>query len=538
VRQARRLRLLIAVGAWTAASACLAPPVESPATRIIQQTPIRVRQDTQNMVDVLFMIDNSPSMDAMQTELEAKFGEFLQVFTDLAANGTYADLHLGVVTSDYGAGDTAAPQGCDRSPGGQLGHLQAMGAAADKSCAGLAPQGSPFIHYAFGANGATTNLAGGATDPASLVKTFTCMASVGSQGCGFEHQLESVYAALTNTKENAGFLRPGALLTVVFVTNEDDGSAPPATHIFENSVSANAMYGAWDTYRQTRFGVACGSPLALAPYAPSNGPLAGCVPAENDNMVMLGDEYDVSTRYIPLFTQPPPIGVVDDPASNVILVGIQAPTDKFQIVTVKANTGCGAVAGSCTAATYQPCSTFPGDASCLVRLDHSCQNHVQPGFFGDPAIRLEKVINAVDHHQIASICGSDLDATPDYSGALKELATLISSQIKPGCVPAPLVDANGNVTTTNPDCVIEDVTTSGGVTHESLLPRCTLDGTGLPATGTVVPCWYVHADSQCAPPASPQGVGIRIFRGGQAAPPGTVARVECSTRAVSGDGGV
>ncbi|MCU1278936.1 MAG: hypothetical protein JWM53_2482, partial [bacterium] len=59
----------------------------------------------------------------------------------------------------------------------------------------------------------------------TLEQTFTCMAAVGSRGCGFEHPLESVYAALTNRVENAGSLRDDALWAVVFVINEDDGAA-------------------------------------------------------------------------------------------------------------------------------------------------------------------------------------------------------------------------------------------------------------------------------------------------------------------------
>src|SRR5271154_7085378 len=115
------------------ATACLNPPVETPVTTVVQDTPVRVPQNEQNQIDVLFMVDNSPSMDAMQTELKARFSDFFQVFQDLATAGTYADLHIGVVTSDYGAGDTAGG-GCQASPGGQNGILQAKGAAADASC--------------------------------------------------------------------------------------------------------------------------------------------------------------------------------------------------------------------------------------------------------------------------------------------------------------------------------------------------------------------------------------------------------------------
>src|ERR1700742_4656478 len=112
-----RIRIILAslftVGV---ATACLNPPVETPATIVVQDTPVRVPQNENNQIDVLFMVDNSPSMEAMQNELKNRFGDFFQVFETLAQNGTYADLHIGVVTSDFGAGDTTSGT-CQASPG-------------------------------------------------------------------------------------------------------------------------------------------------------------------------------------------------------------------------------------------------------------------------------------------------------------------------------------------------------------------------------------------------------------------------------------
>ena len=45
--------------------------------------------------------------------------------------------------------------------------------------------------------------------------------------------------AHNNIAENAGFLRDDALLAVVFVTNEDDGSAPPDTDLFDRNKAAS-----------------------------------------------------------------------------------------------------------------------------------------------------------------------------------------------------------------------------------------------------------------------------------------------------------
>ncbi|HEX4460370.1 MAG TPA: hypothetical protein VIA18_20475, partial [Polyangia bacterium] len=249
----------------------------------ITKTDSVVGLGTQGKSDLLFMVDNSPSMDAMQAELRARFPQLIQTLSGLNAGGTL-DLHIGVVTSDYGAGDTAGG-GCSASPGGQNGLLQALGADADADC--QAPTGAPYIAYAVGAGGdVVSNLPAGQ----DLPTTFTCMASVGSAGCGFEHQLESVYAALHNTVENSGFLRDDATLAVVFLTNEDDGSAPPDAKFYESAADVN-VYGAYDTFRQTRFAIEC-SGMSI-PYGNDvDGTLANCVAAPAN----VGLAYDVS-RY-------------------------------------------------------------------------------------------------------------------------------------------------------------------------------------------------------------------------------------------------
>ena len=91
--------------------ACVSPPLENPQDVQGRVRTLYVPQNLKNKVDILFMVDNSNSMDAMQEELKTRFPQFFKPFQDLADKGTYADLNIGVVTSDYGAGSTGAP-GC------------------------------------------------------------------------------------------------------------------------------------------------------------------------------------------------------------------------------------------------------------------------------------------------------------------------------------------------------------------------------------------------------------------------------------------
>lgn len=502
------------LAAALALEACLAPPVTAEGAKVSQVIPISVAQNPQNQVDILFMIDNSPSMGAMQAELTARFPQFLQVFDELAhptepgVLPQYADLHIGVVTSDYGAGH-AANGSCDASPGGQRGRLQAQGAAAPASCA--PPSGAPFISYAFSPGAGTCNLPGGCT-AANLGATFSCMAQVGASGCGFEHPLESVYAALVDHgAQNPGFMRDGALLAVVFVTNEDDGSAPPATSLYDAGENG---FGPYDTFRQTRGAIACGSPLALIPYAPSSGPRADCGPAPNTATQKIGETYDLS-RYIDFFTKP---GLLkSDPANQVVLVGITAPIAPFETILARKQTG----AGVSPHAAYESCSPL-APPECFVALQHACQNQAQPAFFGDPSLRLQAVVRSAHLSQTANICGDDAAVPPDYSAALKKVADQILDTLRPGCIPAPLLDLD------HPDCDVQDVTSQpeGGETQRSILPCTDV------AAGSV--CWQVIRDDRCRG-LSPQGVAIEIERHGKDAPANTHARVECSTKACPSD---
>jgi hypothetical protein len=537
------LRTLVAFGSplmLVPLFACLAPPVESPRTTVTQETNVRVEQSIKDKVDVLFMVDNSSSMDPMQIELRSKFGQFFQVFEGLAASGTYADMHIGVVTSDYGAGDSAGG-GCDASPGGQKGVLQTTPSpnATNPPTGCQPPMGAPFIQYKFGANGATTNLPNG-NDATALVNEFTCMASVGAKGCGFEHQLESAYQALRNSKENAGFLRSDALLTVVFVTNEDDGSAAPNAKFYEqaNDPAGTSMYGQYTTYRQTRFAVDCGG--MQIPYGMPSGMLANCAAAPNP-MMDVSTAFDVS-RYISFFTLPAAQGGVKVDPHDVILVGIDGPETPVQTVLVDPSMG---------NTPYHLCPAPMLTNTCIQALQHSCENVPQPGFFADPAVRLNTVINSVANHKITSICGDDLTKTPDFTNAMQQLGELISSQIGPGCLNSPVANrADGT-----PDCEVEDVTANpDGTIKIQEIPSCA-------ENGNMTPCWQLndlltqYQMQGCVPPPGPppstcklplscqpvtnpvdgkqQLASVSINRGGNPPLANTTARVSCATIASS-----
>jgi len=457
----------------------------------------------QNKVDVLFVIDNSDGMEAIQQDLQNRISQFLKPFYDLADGGTYANLNLGVVTTDIGAGVAGAP-GCTPSGprgGGDQGLLQALGRLATPDC--LPPVGGHFIHYVFsGTGGGASNLPPGQT----LLKTLTCMIAVGTGGCAYPHTLEAARLALTtDLPDNLGFLRPEAQLVVVFVTNKDDGSAPPESDLF-----SGAPAGYPDRYqRQTRAGVVCGQPPAPPPEGPSGGPLADCGPAPNA-AGLSSRLYDVQ-RYVDFFTQPRRLGGVKDDPTMVALVAIDGTDAPFEVILSDPTTPWGQ--------PYAPCGT-PGP-SCVPVLQRSCAG-ASPGLTADPAVRLEAVVGAVASHKSTSVCESDY--TPALDAAEKVVGSSLGGHCLPRRVPR---DGHGQPLFL---CTVTDWSDwlVDGTPVPTDIPACD-------ATHSTVPCWLVEPKAPCGPPSnlSPDGVGLTVdygrnLNGMPAEPqPSTTTRASC-----------
>jgi hypothetical protein len=181
--------------------------------------PRTVPLDSPVKLDLLFMIDDSLSMQEEQGNLAQNVPRLIEALKNLPAG--FPDLHLGVVSSDLGAGSALRSGTCARSLGDQ-GMLQV------RSGCGLDPAKWRYLI----SNGEGNNFDGDIAD------VFACLANLGTKGCGFEHQLQSVRRALSGVvAENNGFLRSDAHLAVVYITDEDDCSAPPNSTFFGDYTS-------------------------------------------------------------------------------------------------------------------------------------------------------------------------------------------------------------------------------------------------------------------------------------------------------------
>jgi hypothetical protein len=175
--------------------------------------------------DILVVVDDSTSMEDEQENLRQNLSAFVQA---LASSAIPHDFQIGVTTTSvdntHGLVDEypyyAAPYGGVHIPF-PAGRLVAVdpGARTDPDLLGL-------LLWDAGA-GRFTGTRIIPTGSATLVNDFEANVLVGTQGSDKEEPLRAAELALTARiadGTNAGFLRPGARLGVIVLTDEDDCS--------------------------------------------------------------------------------------------------------------------------------------------------------------------------------------------------------------------------------------------------------------------------------------------------------------------------
>lgn len=262
-------------------------------------TPARVA----NQLDMLVVIDNSGSMTDVQANLIVDFQVLLETLQnplcgsrsnpaaephactgsadDVMLHQPLRDLHLGVVSTDLGTAGTTIP-GCDDAANGDNGRLNPLryGPAlqnhlpwaprrptAQTAPAGFRPDACgtstdrfpAFITFCSNTADPSCDLpdANASTrDPATFALWFRCNAGLFVNGCGLESQLESAWRALVENgasapsgTPNAGFLRDDAVLAIVVITDEEDGSVRQCAHDLgfsmtrgQRCIDASAVY--------------------------------------------------------------------------------------------------------------------------------------------------------------------------------------------------------------------------------------------------------------------------------------------------------
>jgi hypothetical protein len=389
-------------------------------------------------VDLLFLVDDSSSMTKSQDNLLRNFPVLMQTLENLP--GGLPNVHIAVVSSDMGAGDGSISE-CDPN-GGKKGVFQFAPRGACTS-SGLAP-GATFI----------SNIGGQKNYTGALPDVFTCIAALGEQGCGFEHQFAAITRALgvdgnPAPAENAGFLRPDALLAIVMITNEDDCSAAPGVALYNTASNSDLMskLGPLDNFRCNEFGHICdgGHPGRFAPNNDPNATVSytDCISNETEGF-LLGVE-DTATRLRTL--------KADD--GQIMVAAITGPRAPYVVGWVKPRTqdrSCG-----------QDVCPWP-------EIRHSCM--ADDGSFGDPSIRIAQLVDEFhDNGRLISICDGD------FAPALGSIADNIAKYVQAPCIEGQIAKKSG---TSKDDCSVTDNVTGKPI------PSCA-------DTGDAGLCWRLVA---------------------------------------------
>jgi hypothetical protein len=152
-------------------------------------------------VDLLFVIDNSGSMEDEQANLIASVPGFIDAMA--AELGDTEGYNVGVTTSDLYLGDISCPQ---------------EGALITKTT-GMGSSNAQCDPYSSGLRFMT--------EQDDLPAKFGCAAQVGISGDGNERPMQTMLAAVSPGISapgacNEGFLRDDAILVVVIITDEED----------------------------------------------------------------------------------------------------------------------------------------------------------------------------------------------------------------------------------------------------------------------------------------------------------------------------
>jgi hypothetical protein len=443
--------------------------------RLVEPTPapetmrrLQFVQSLNRKLDLLFLIDDSESMEQQQTRLAKNLPVLLTGLTKLPTG--LPDLHIAVVssTSQPGPGvGNSGPCAPGNEPNGAFRHtFNPAGLANHPECQGLTLDGT-FIKAEAGA---PPNFTG------RLEDVFSCIALLGQQGCGFEQQFGSIVRALDPSfadPGNAGFLRDDAYLGVVMLTNEDDCSAPVDTHVFDDTSRSSAdPFGRLVSYRCTEFGIRCGGQML-----PHTLPLHTTV--TEDDCVSTDDGMLLKTTDFEDFL----VGLKHGDRSKLLVAAISGQPTPFRVSDFE----------SLSSPRDASDPTAPGLVPSCGDLDNG---------YADPGVRVDRVVHDLGGQRF-DIC------MDDFSPALDQIATAIGAIIEQQCLPANVArDAAGR-----PICTVTQRTavTGSKTTKDTAVPFCGTDTAPFPS-----PCWRWfddgehcgagHAfsmctDSACAPPA-------------------------------------
>jgi hypothetical protein len=341
-------------------------------------------------LDLLFVIDDSPSMLDKQTSLKAAFPALVAQLSQMS--GGVPNLHLGVISTDMGTKGSAVT-----APGPTIG--SGPGSCSGTGKNGRLQKGTASITDDY----LRLDRSGAKNFTGTLADEFSAMASLGGNGCGFEQHLQALRTALS-AGANPGFVRDSANLAVVILTDEDDCSLLNPSMLGPDS----ATLGPLQSFRCTRFGVECSPDDINDPGAKS-----GCKPR-------------AASAYVEDIA----------PFRDALLAAKGGDARHVSL---------GVIAGNASPFAVE-LRTPPGGGTAVTALTHSCTYTTATGeAVADPAVRLQALTDALGSHGVmTSVCASDL--TPAAITIASNIGPLVGDTCLPRAIAQP---ANCVVTETH-----------------------------------------------------------------------------------------
>jgi len=442
-------------------------------------------------LDLVFMIDNSPSMAPKQAKLRAQFPKLIEALKN-PGDGSLPDLRIAIIDSDLGTGGAYANGSCGpkllfdgtSSPYGDQGKFQMLGAAG----CGVTNPNALWLEYQ---GGAPVNFTG------DINAVFACLAgNLGTLGCGMEQQLLSYEFALAakglNNDVQQTILRPGAYLGLVFLSDEDDCSASLNDGMYGDKSEAR---GESASLRCATRAHACGgrnltdAPPGYPTTDSFEAPFASCT-ARTDacpNPIANGKKTDTSqpTSCSPLLGVK---GIAKSmkelkkyPGEQVLVSGIFGwPLSDADMAT--ATYKIAPVPNPNTADTVHP-TVFDSLPVCYdpnhlpTNPDPATGVDMEAvGFGATGGLRMSAFVDEFGANgQKFSIC------QPDFTAAMSQIGATLSKKMRNQCVPTSY--------TQTPQCTASYATPDG---LSKSIPVCD-------ATESVVPCYSLVSDQNLCP---------------------------------------
>jgi len=475
-----RLSLLgVSAAALPALLACLDHPlkaVEYDAVQVDQEgISISINKD----VDILFIVDNSGSMGEEQNNLAENFENLVSV---LEADDVRANYRIGITTTDNGN-----PWCSTGSEAGSLVLSSCRSRLDDFIFEGVtevdqrAACTDNCIHEEIEIIPTSTS-----KDPneeprkwiestdgnlnvegATSVEALKCVGPQGINGCGFESHLESMWKALTratiSNDPSYGFIRDGAILSIVFVTDEVDCSYNDAHSSIFAASGNKAFWSNPDDDSPTsavcwNAGVKCEGEnggiydsCAAQDYN-EDGEEVSAANAEDDAVLR------PVSRYVSIVQELEEKKKALNPDQEVLVAAITGVPTNYPDADIQfVNTSAGSTNPNFVAdfGIGPGCVSTVAEAVPPVRLAEFARNFLVGS----------------DDVNLFSVCSTD------YGPALNSIADKIRDQIRPACMPECVADIDPTTPELDPSCVLtKRVLLEDGETMDIPVPTCEDDG--------------------------------------------------------------